>query len=81
MCDNVTDWLTDWLTDSLSLLKNTTTKHSEILVNLVKCYQSGGETLPNQQKDKDEDKDKDKDKEKDIYHQRTTQETFDLWDI
>ena len=45
--------------------KNTTTEHSEILVNLVTYYQSGGETLPNQQKDKDEDKDKDKDKDRD----------------
>ena len=62
----VTMSLTDSLTDSLSLLKNTTTEHSEILVNLVKCYQSGGETLPNQQKDKDNDKYIDKDKFKDI---------------
>ena len=53
MCDNVTHSLTN----SLPLLKNTTTEHSEILVNLVTCYQSGGETLPNQQKDKDKDKD------------------------
>ena len=56
----VTMSLTDSLTHSLPLLKNTTTEHSEILVNLVICYQSCGETLPNQQKDEDKDKDKDK---------------------
>ena len=54
--------LTHWLTDSKSLLKNTTTEHSERLVTLETCYQSDEKTkTKTKTKDKYNEKYKDKD--------------------
>ena len=54
--------LTDSLTPSESLLKNTTTEHSERLVTLETCYQSDEKTkTKTKTKDKYNEKYKDKD--------------------
>ena len=68
MCDNVTDSLTDSLTVIVEKYYNRELWHTCEPCDMLSesLWQSGGETLPNQQKDKDEDKVKDKDKDKDI---------------
>ena len=64
---SIGDLVTHSLTDYYTLLKNTTTQHSERLVNLETCDESDEETWPDQQKDNDKDKDNDSDKDNDKY--------------
>ena len=65
---DIGDLVTHSLTDYYTLLKNTTTQHSEGLVTLETFDESDEETRQDQQKDndKDNDNDKDRDNDKDI---------------